>query len=93
MVMHSPTLKEGYPIPLVLGPSLHLPSHLTSPSFELILRVHVNNGFALFQNHGPDFLEVHQFCGVIIYSNTPEFTYSILRFLGDQTECINSWQT
>jgi hypothetical protein len=31
-----------------------------------VLHMHVNNGFALSQNHCLDYLEIHQFRGVII---------------------------
>jgi hypothetical protein len=53
--------------------------------------VHVNNGFALTQNHGLDYLEIHQFRGVKILRDTSEFTYSFLPFIGDQPICIILW--
>jgi len=67
MVRHSPSLEEGYSIPLV--PRLcHYVYHPACPplAFALMLRVDVNNGFALSQNHGLDYLEIQQFRGVII---------------------------
>ena len=64
MIRHSPSLEEEYSIPLVLRlrHQIHQPG---SPplAFDLILRVHVNNEFALSQYHGLDYLEIHQFRG------------------------------
>ena len=67
MVMHSQSLEEGYSIPFVLRFCHYIYRPTCSPlAFDLMLRVHVNNGFALFQNHATDYLEIHQFLGVII---------------------------
>jgi hypothetical protein len=62
MVMHSPSLEEGYFIPLVLG-LCHYIYHSDFPNlaFDLMLRVRVNNGVNLLQNHGIDYLKIHQF--------------------------------
>ena len=60
--MHSSSLKEEYSIPLFLGLYHNIYCRNCPPlAFDLMLRVHINNGFALFQNHGNDFLEIHQF--------------------------------
>ena len=67
MVMHSHSIEEGYPVPLILGLRHYIYRPACPPlTFELIFRVHVNNGFELFQNHFLDYLEIHQFRGVII---------------------------
>ena len=60
--MRSASLEEGYFIPLVLWFSQYIYSP-TFPSlaFNLMLRVHVDNGIAIFKNHGPDNLEIDQF--------------------------------
>jgi hypothetical protein len=62
MVMHSPSLEEGYPVPLILGLRHYIYRPACPPlAFDFMPRVHVNNGFALSQNHGLDYLEIHQF--------------------------------
>ena len=67
MVMHSQSLEEGYSIPFVLQFCHNIYRPAFPPlAFDLMLRVHVNNGFAQFQNHDPDYLEINQFRGVII---------------------------
>jgi len=61
MVMHS-SLEEGYSIPLVLGPCHYIYCPACPPiAFDLMLRVHFKNGFVLFQNNGPNYLEIHHF--------------------------------
>jgi len=61
IVMHSTSLEEGYSIPLVLMLFHYRYCSTFHPlAFDLMLRVHVDNGFALFQIHGPDNLEIHQ---------------------------------
>jgi len=66
MFMHSASL-EGYSILLVLR-FCHYSYRPTRPrlAFEIMLRVHVDNGFALFQNHDTDNLEIQQILSVII---------------------------
>jgi hypothetical protein len=67
MVMHSPSIEEGHSIPLVFGLCHYIYCPACPPlAVELMLRVHVNIGFALFQNNGLDYLEIHQSRGVII---------------------------
>ena len=61
MIMHSASFEEGFSIPLVLGFCHYSYRPTCLLAFDLMLRVHDNNGFALFQNHGPDYLEIHQF--------------------------------
>jgi len=65
--MHSASLEEAYSIPLVLGicQYSYCPTCLTL-AFDVMLRVHGDNAFALFQNHDSDYLENQQFLGVII---------------------------
>jgi len=60
--MHSASLEEGYSIVLVLGFCYYSyrPNYQLF-ELELILRVHVKNGSALFENHCPGYLEIHQF--------------------------------
>ena len=77
MVINSPSLEEGYSITIDLGLCHYIYCCTCPPlAFDLMFRLHVNIGFALFQNYGPDYLEIHQFCIVIIYSDTSEFTNS-----------------
>ena len=67
MVRHSPSLEEGYSVPFFLGLSHYIYHPACSPlAFDLMLRVRVNNGYALSQNRGLDYLEIHQFVGVVI---------------------------
>ena len=62
MVMHSPTPEEGNSIPLALMLRQLIDLHASPPlAFDLMLRVHVNNGFAFYQNHGLDYVEIQQF--------------------------------
>ena len=48
MVMHSASLEEGYSIPQVLSFCHYIHCPTCPLTFDLMLRVHVNNGFALF---------------------------------------------
>jgi hypothetical protein len=66
MVMHSQSLEEVYPLPLILG-LRHYIYHPASPflALDFMLRVQVN-GLALSQKHGLDYLGIYQFRGVII---------------------------
>ena len=62
MFMHSASLEEGYAIQFVLWFCQYSYCPTCPPlAFDLTLRVHVDNGFALFQNHGPYYLEIRQF--------------------------------
>jgi hypothetical protein len=62
MQMHSASLEKGYSIPFVLRFCHNIYRRAFLPlAFDLMLRVPVNNGFALFQNHGPGYLKIHQF--------------------------------
>ena len=61
MVMLSVSLEEEYSVPLVLGFCHYSYRPPCIPlAFDLTLRVHIGDGFALFQNHSPDYLEIHQ---------------------------------
>ena len=62
MVRISASLEEGYSKPLVLT-LVHYVNHPACPplAFDFMLRVHVNNGFAMSQKHCIDYLEIQQF--------------------------------
>ena len=66
IAMHTLSLEKLNPVPLILR-LRHYIYRTNSPSlaFGLMLSVQVNNGFAVFQNHVLDYLEIHQFVGVI----------------------------
>ena len=90
MVMQSASLEEGYSIPLVLRFRQFIYCPTCPPlAFDLVPRVCFNNGFNLFQIRSTDYLEIHQFWGVIILSDTLYVTYSFLAFIGDHPVCIN----
>jgi hypothetical protein len=60
MAMQSASVEEGYFIPLLFGFYHYSYRPLPSICVLFTLREHIDYGFALFQNHSPDYLEIHQ---------------------------------